>query len=348
MDHVMMAHGAGGSIMQEFIKKHIVNKLGGSGVEVPLEFLDDAAVVDGVILKSDNHTVKPIFFPGGDLGRLAVSGTVNDISALGGEPTALAAGFIIEEGLPLSDFDKIVDSIKETCEEAGVYVVTGDTKVIEKGGLDKFVVNIAGIGKRSRYLESNIEIVRSSREFTSRWLLDSNIRDGDLIISSGYIGDHGVALLSFREGYGFESSVKSDTAPLNKLVENALKAGGVVAMKDPTRGGLANLLNEWAEKSKIGIKVYEEKIPIRDSVKAACDMLGIDPLEIGNEGKMIIATVKEKAEDVLTAIRRNKYGRDAEIIGEATRQVQGVVLETELGGRRVIPPPLGDPVPRIC
>lgn len=348
MDYITISHGAGGSVMQEFIKTHILSKLGGSGVEVPLEALDDAAVVDGIILKSDNHTVKPIFFPGGDLGRISISGTVNDIAALGGEPIALAAGFIIEEGLPIHDFDRIVDSMKATCDEAGVYVVTGDTKVIEKGGLDKFVVNVSGIGRRSKYLDSNIEVARSFRAFNSNWLLDSNIRDGDVIISSGYIGDHGVALLSVREGYGFESNVKSDVAPLNKLVEKALKAGGVVAMKDPTRGGLANLLNEWADKSNIGIKIYEEKIPVRDSVKAACNMLGIDPLEIGNEGKMIIATVKEKAEDVLQAIRKDKYGRDAEIIGEATVKFEGVVLETELGGRRIIPPPLGDPVPRIC
>lgn len=348
MERVTLAHGAGGTVMQEFISKYIVSKLGGSTVEVPLEALDDAAVVDGIILKSDNHTVKPLFFPGGDLGRISISGTVNDIAAVGGAPIALAAGFILEEGLPASDFEKIVDSMRETCDEAGVYVVTGDTKVMEKGSLDKFVINVSGIGRRSEFLDSNIEAVKSFREFNSRWLLDSNIRTGDIIISSGYIGDHGVALLAFREGYGFNSKLTSDVAPLNKLTEKALKVGGVVSMKDPTRGGLANLLNEWSDKSNIGIRIYEDKLPIRESVKSACEMLGIDPLEIGNEGKMIIAVVPGREEAVLSAIRRDKYGKDAQIIGEATDKFSGVLLETEIGGKRIIPPPIGDPVPRIC
>ncbi|MHA1754360.1 MAG: hydrogenase expression/formation protein HypE [Candidatus Odinarchaeia archaeon] len=345
---ITMAHGAGGTVMQELIDKYIIKYLGGSKAEVPLEALDDSAVIDGIILKSDNHTVKPLFFPGGDLGRLAVAGTVNDIVAVGGEPLALAAGFIVEEGLPIDDFEKIVLSIRETCDEAGVYVVTGDTKVMEKGSLDKFVVNLSGIGRRSKYLDSNIEEVKKFREFNSRWLLDSNLKPGDKIIVSGFIGDHGVALLSFREGYGFGSQLKSDVTPLNKLVESALKEGGVVSMKDPTRGGIANLLNEWAVKSNVSIRIYEEQLPIREGVRAACEMLGIDPLEVGNEGKMVIGVVSEKAEAVLSVIKKDKYGQNAHIIGEVLEGAPEVVLETEIGGKRIIPPPLGDPVPRIC
>jgi hydrogenase expression/formation protein HypE len=348
MDKITMAHGAGGTVMQEFISKYIVKKLGGSKFEVPLEALDDAAVVDGIIIKSDNHTVYPLFFPGGDLGKLSVAGTINDIAALGGEVLALAAGFILEEGFPIKDFEKILKSIKDTCEEADVYIVTGDTKVMEKGKLDKFVINVSGIGRRSKYLDSNIEEVKKHRQFEANWLLDSNLRPGDKIIVTGYIGDHGVSLLSFREGYGFSSSIKSDIAPLNKLTEKALRVGGIVSMKDPTRGGMANLFNEWASKSKVGIRIYENKMPIREGVKAACEMLGIDPLEVGNEGKMVIGVVAEKAEEVLTAIKKDKYGRDAQIIGEATSEFEEVILETEIGGKRIIPPPLGDPVPRIC
>jgi len=238
--------------------------------------------------------------------------------------------------------------MKQTCEEAGVYIVTGDTKVMEKGSLDKFVINMSGIGRRSRFLDHNIQEVKKYREFNSKWLLDSNLRPRDKIIVTGTLGDHGVALLSYREGYGFDSKILSDVAPLNKLVENALKIGGIVAMKDPTRGGLANLLNEWSEKSKVGILIYEEKIPISEGVKSACEMMGIDPLEIGNEGKMVIGVVPEKAEEVLAAIKKHPYGRNAEIIGEVSQDFEGVVMETVIGGKRLIPPPAGDPVPRIC
>jgi hydrogenase expression/formation protein HypE len=345
---ITMAHGAGGSVMQSLIKSVIVRRLGGSGVEVPLEALDDAAVVDDIVLKTDSHTVKPLFFPGGDIGRLAVSGTVNDICMVGGEPLALAAGFIIEEGFPIDDLARIVDSMAETCREAGVYIVTGDTKVVERGALDKLVINTSGIGRRSPLLDKNIEVVKKYRPFNSRWLLDSNLRAGDKIILSGAVGDHGVAVLSSREGYGFEGNVCSDVKPLNKVVAKILEVGGVVALKDPTRGGLANALNEWCEKSGVGILVDEAKIPVHENVRAACEMLGIDPYEVGNEGKMIIGVVREKAEEVLAALRETPEGREAEIIGEATNSFREVVLKTKVGGKRIIPPPIGDPVPRIC
>lgn len=347
-DRITMAHGAGGVIMQSLIKGLILKYLGGIPTEVPLDALDDAAVIDSIVLKSDSYTVKPLFFPGGDIGRLAVSGTVNDISMLGAEPVALAMGFIIEEGFPLQDLERILRSIKETCDEAGVFVITGDTKVMERGSLDKFVVNSSGIGRRCEELEHNLNIVRRFREFNARWLLDSNIRPGDKIIVSGTIGDHGIAILSAREGYGFETKIVSDVRPLNKMVKKILEVGGIVAMKDPTRGGLSNALNEWSEKSHVGIYIKEDKIPIRDGVRAACEMLGIDPLEIGNEGKAVIAVVPEMAEEVLEMLRSTPEGRDAEIIGEATDAYDCVVLETSIGGKRILPAPIGDPVPRIC
>jgi len=334
--------------MDALIKRYILKHLGGSSAEVPLEALDDAAVINGIVLKSDSYTVKPLFFPGGDIGRLAISGTVNDISALGAEPLALAAGFVFEEGFPLSDLERILTSMNETCKEAGVAVITGDTKVVERGALDKFLVNSSGIGRRNRFLDTNLDEVRKYRNCDARWLLDSNIRSGDQIILSGTIGDHGIAVLSAREGYGFDTEVRSDAAPLNHMIEKALEIGGVASMKDPTRGGLANLLNEWSEKSKVGILVREEKIPVHTGVRAACEMLGLDPLEIGNEGKVVLAVVPGKAEQVLAALRNTQLGREAAIIGQATDEFDIVAVETSIGGKRILAKPLGDPVPRIC
>jgi hydrogenase expression/formation protein HypE len=335
-------------MMQQLVKDYILKYLGGSGVEVPLEALDDSAVIDDIVLKSDSHTVKPLFFPGGDIGRLAIAGTVNDIAVMGAEPRALTSGFVIEEGFPLTDLEKIVRSMGDACREAGVYVVTGDTKVMEKGALDKFVVNTSGIGRRMEALDRNITEVKKHRSFDARWLLDSNLRAGDKIIISGTMGDHGIALLSFREGYDFDSSITSDVAPLNKLIKEILLVGGIVSMKDPTRGGLANTLNEWSEKSSVGIMVEEDRIPIREGVRAACEMLGIEALEIGNEGKVVIGVVAQKALNVLAALRKTEQGRDAEIIGEVTNAFTGVVMETIVGGKRILPPPIGDPIPRIC
>lgn len=343
-----MAHGAGGSVMQSLIKTHILKHLGGADVEVPLDALDDAGVIHGIVLKSDSYTVKPLFFPGGDIGRLAVSGTINDICMLGAEPVALAAGFILEEGFNISDLNKILASMRKTCDEAGVPVITGDTKVMERGALDKFVINSSGIGKRSSLLDRNLAEVRKFRNLEAQWLLDRNIRKGDKIILSGTMGDHGIAVLSAREGYGFETKIESDASPLNHLTAHMLQVGGIVTMKDPTRGGLANLLNEWSEKSNVGILVYEESIPIKEGVRAACEMLGLDVMEIGNEGKLVAAVVSGKAEDVLAAMRQDPRGKDAAIIGEATSDFDVVAMETVVGGRRIIPQPVGDPVPRIC
>ena len=347
---ITMTHGAGGAVTNDLIKRYILKYLGGSKAEVPLEALDDAAVIEDIVLKSDSHVVKPLFFPGGDIGRLAVTGTVNDIAVLGAQPLALTCGFVLEEGLYVTDFERIVRSMGETCREAGVHVITGDTKVVEKGSLGGCVINTSGIGKRTSALEHNILVVKKHRSgFNGRWLLDSNLRSGDKVILSGTIGDHGLAVLSSREGYGFGSKIVSDVAPLNKVIAMLLgEVGGIVAMKDPTRGGLSNALNEWSEKSKVGILVYEERIPIRDDVRSACEMLGIDPLEVGNEGKIIVGALKEKAEEALEKLRETPEGKNAQIIGEATDEFKEVALETSVGGKRVLTPPIGDPIPRIC
>lgn len=347
-DKITLAHGAGGVVMGKLVKEVILKYFGGWKVEVPLEALDDAAVVDEIVFTTDSYTVKPVFFPGGDIGRLAVSGTVNDLAVLGAEPVALSAGFIIEEGFPIADLEKILESMRKTCEEAGVMLVTGDTKVLEKGGIDQIVINTSGIGRRSKALDKNLEVVKKYRPIDSHWLLDSNLRSGDKIIISGTIGDHGLAILSFREGYGFSNKIASDVTPLNKVIRKVLEVGGVVCIKDPTRGGLSNTLNEWCEKSGVGILLYEDKIPIREDVRVACEMLGIDPLEVGNEGKIVLGVIPEKAEEILKALKETKEGKNSQIIGEVTKDFSGVVVETTVGGRRILPPPTGDPVPRIC
>lgn len=348
MERITLAHGAGGVVMHKLIKKYILSYFGRWKTDVPLEALDDSAVVDGIVFTTDSHTVKPLFFPGGDIGRLAVSGTINDIAVMGAEPLALSAGFIVEEGFPITDFEKILKSMRETCDEAEVLLVTGDTKVLEKGGVDKFIINTSGIGRRSKNLDKNLQEVKKYRQLNSSWLLDSNLRDGDKIIVSGTVGDHGLAILSFREGYSFGNKIVSDVTPLNKVIDKVLEVGGVVCMKDPTRGGLANTLNEWSEKSNVGILLYEDQIPIREDVRAACEMLGIDPLEVGNEGKIVLGVVPQKAEEILEVLRKTKEGKNAQIIGEATKKFSEVVIETTVGGKRILPPPIGDPVPRIC
>lgn len=348
MKRVTMGHGAGGEMMQELIHTHIIPFLPKMIGEVPLHSFDDSAVVDGVVFTTDGHTVKPLFFPGGDIGSLSVCGTVNDIAVMGGRPLAISCSMILEEGLEIEVLERVSRSIGETSLLCGVPVATGDTKVMESGAIERMVISTAGIGRRSAFLDHDIEVASHYRKVDSRWMTDDNLREGDALIVSGTVGDHGIALLSFREGYGFESEVKSDIAPLNGLVEEVLKVGGAVCMKDPTRGGLANAVNEWSSKSKVGIEVDETAIPIGDPVRNACEMLGLDPLTIGNEGKMIVGAVPEMAEEILKVMRRHHYGRDAAIIGKATSKVKGVILRTEVGGRRILEPPVGDPVPRIC
>jgi hydrogenase expression/formation protein HypE len=350
-DAITMLHGAGGTVMHDLVKNYVVKYFGGlSNAEVPLEALDDAAVVDDVVFKSDSHAVKPIFYPGGDIGRLAISGTVNDIAVLGAEPYALACGLVLEEGLAFSDLERILASMRQTCIEANVGIVTGDTKVVEKGSLGGCVMNVSGIGRRTPALENNLKVVRQYQsDFTARWILDSNLSVGDKVILSGTIGDHGLAVLSAQQGLTFGSEIKSDVKPLNRMIQRMLgEVGGVVAMKDPTRGGLADALNEFSEKSEVGILIYEDKVPVRNDVRAACEMLGLDPFEVGNEGKIIIGAVPAKAEQVFNWLKETEEGKDAEIIGEVTKEFAGVAMQTAVGGKRIIARPVGDPVPRIC
>ncbi|KYK35032.1 MAG: hydrogenase expression/formation protein HypE [Thermoplasmatales archaeon SG8-52-3] len=349
-DKIKLADGAGGQLMDKLIKQKILKYFGkeSTSAEIPLSMLDDSAVIDDIVFTTDSHTVQPIIFPGGDLGSLAVAGTVNDVSVMGAKPIALSSGFIVEEGLSIDIFEKIVNSMSKVSKQANAPIVTGDTKVVEKGAIQEFMINTSGIGKRTKLLDDNIKEVKRYRSFDKRWLLDSNLKNGDVIILSGNIGEHGIALMSFREGYGFETRIKSDIAPINGLMDKVLNVRGIVSSKDPTRGGLSNTVNEFSEKSNVGIILGEDSIPIPTGVRSACDMLGIDPLEIGNEGKVVLGVVKEKAEEVLKEIKKHPLGKNAAIIGRATDEIKGVVLETTVGGKRNLHKPIGDPVPRIC
>jgi hydrogenase expression/formation protein HypE len=329
---VSMMHGAGGEVMGELLQvltRLTHNNAGGIG----LESLDDGAVIPisgaNIVFTTDSHIVRPIFFPGGDIGRISVCGTVNDLAMMGGCPIALSCGMVIEEGFDIGDLERIVASMDDALGEAGANLVTGDTKVMERGALDGIVINTAGIGVAGR-------IIR-----------DNGLKAGDKIIVSGTLGDHGIAILAHREGFNLGEQIHSDVAPVWGLVKEAMAAGGIHAMKDPTRGGFASSINEMARKSGVGIRVYEEFLPIRKSVKSAAGMLGIDPLEVANEGKVVMGVAGEEAEEVLAAIRRHKYGRDAMIIGTVT-DGSGVIMETLVGGERFIEPPVGDPVPRVC
>jgi hydrogenase expression/formation protein HypE len=350
-EKIRIAQGAGGELMDILIKNKILKyfvKKEQKLAEISLSMLDDAAVIDNIVFSTDSHTVQPLIFPGGDIGSLAVCGTINDVSVMGAKPLALSAGFIIEEGFSTETFEKIVKSMGKYSQNANVPIITGDTKVVEKGAIQEFMINTSGIGKRSMILDANISEVKRHRTFNQKWLVDSNLKKGDKIIISGNIGEHGIALLSFREGYGFDTKIKSDVAPINDIMEKALNEGGVVSAKDPTRGGVSNTINELSEKSNIGIILEEDCMPIPTGVVSACDLLGIDPLEIGNEGKVVLGVVKEKADDVLSSIKNHPLGKNAAIIGEATDKVKEVVLQTTVGGKRILHKPLGDPVPRIC
>ncbi len=327
-----MMHGAGGEVAGEFldlVSKITHNNAGGIG----LEAFDDGAVIPigdkNIVFTTDSHIVRPIFFPGGDIGRIAVSGTINDIAMMGGRPIALSCGMVIEEGFSFDDISLIMKSMDDTLGEAGAALVTGDTKVMEKGSLDGIMINTAGIGIAET-------IVR-----------DSGMQIGDSIIVSGTIGDHGLAILTTREGFDLGEQIRSDVAPLSGMVLQAMDAGTVHAMKDPTRGGFASAINEMAKKAGVRVDIYEDQFPIRGSVRSAAQVLGIDPLEVANEGKVIMSVPKKDAESVLQALRKHPYGADAAIIGEVVAG-SGVIMKTTAGGERFIETPLGDPVPRVC
>jgi len=299
--------------------------------------LNDSAVFrlkDKLAFTTDSYVVQPMFFPGGNIGKLSVCGTVNDLSTSGAKPLYLSLAFIIEEGLPIADLEKIVASIKETADEADVKIVTGDTKVVERGSADKLFINTAGIG----LIPEGVAIS------------GSKAKPGDVVILTGTIGDHGVAVLSKRQGLSFSTTLESDCAPLGKMVAGMLKAStNIHSLRDPTRGGLATTLNELAKQSGVSIRIDESKIPVRDEVIGACEMLGLDPLYIANEGKMIVIASAKDCDKILAAIKSNKYGKNAAVIGEvASGQPGRVVMKTLLGANRIIDMLVGEPLPRIC
>jgi len=332
-DKILLAHGSGGKKAHELIEKSFISALN-NRVLAPL---NDSAVFKlkgKLAFTTDSYVVQPIFFPGGNIGKLSVCGTVNDLSTSGAKPLYLSLAFIIEEGFPFSDLQTIVTSIKETADEAGVKIVTGDTKVVEHGSADKIFINTAGIG----LVPDNVNIS------------GSNAKPGDVVILSGTIGDHGIAVLSKRQGLSFGTKLESDCAPLGKMVAGMLEASSNIhSLRDPTRGGLATTLNELAKQSNVGIRIYESDIPVREEVTGACEMLGLDPLYIANEGKMIVIVAAEDAGRVLASIKRNRYGKNAAIIGEVTPGLPGrVVMKTLLGANRIIDMLVGEPLPRIC
>jgi hydrogenase expression/formation protein HypE len=331
-DKILLAQGSGGKLSQDLIKSFLPDL-----ANPILERLDDAAVFEAsgrLAFTTDSYTVNPIFFPGGDIGKLAVCGTVNDLAMSGAKPLYLSLAFIIEEGLPVADLKKVLASIRKAAAEAGVKIVTGDTKVVNQGGADKLFINTAGVG-----------VVPEGVNISA-----ANARPGDKIILNGTIGDHGIAVLSQREGLKFRTPVPSDCAPLGGLVADMLAASKHIhALRDPTRGGLATTLNDFAAGSGVGIIIEEDKIPVAPAVAAAGELLGLDPLYIANEGKLAAAVVASDAEKVLAAMKRNKYGGDAVIIGEVVGEHPGrVVMRTALGASRIVDVPVGELLPRIC
>jgi hydrogenase expression/formation protein HypE len=334
-EQIVMGHGAGGRMSHQLIKQAFLSAFDNPALRAG----DDAARLESgfhenLAISTDCHVVFPLFFPGGDIGRLAVCGTVNDVAMLGARPLYLTAGFILEEGLPMETLERVVASMRAAAQEAGVQIVAGDTKVVQKGKADGLYITTTGVG----VIVPNVTIG------------GAQARAGDAIILSGSIGDHGIAVLGARGELGFESTIRSDAAPLNHLIEAMLNASSRVhVLRDPTRGGLATTLNEIAAQSGVGISLEEESIPVHPEVRAACEMLGFDPLYIANEGKLVAMVAQEDAGAVLRAMRATGYGEDAVIIGQVTVEPRGrVLLKTPLGSTRIVDMLAGEMLPRIC
>jgi hydrogenase expression/formation protein HypE len=340
-DRILLGHGSGGRLTADLIQRVFVP---GFGNEV-LAALEDQATVslDGkdngakgprVAFTTDSFVVRPLFFPGGDIGKLAVHGTVNDLAVGGAVPRYLAAAFILEEGLPLKDLKRIVASMREACDASGVALVTGDTKVVDRGKGDQVFITTTGIG-----------LVPAGRSLSIR-----NARPGDRILVSGTVGDHGIAIMSVREGIEFETVLESDTAPLARLTAAMLEACPTIrCMRDPKRGGLSSALNELAAASGVGVRLTETAVPIRPEVHAACEMLGLDPLYVANEGKLIAVVPPEDADRLLEVVRGQPLGKDAAIIGEVVAEhPRLVLLRSRVGGERVVTLLAGEQLPRIC
>jgi hydrogenase expression/formation protein HypE len=334
-DRVLLAHGSGGTMMRELIEDVFIARFN----DEALLRMDDAASLEipaghRIALTTDTYVVTPRFFPGGDIGRLAVAGTVNDISTAGATPLYLTVGFVLEEGLPIEELTRILDSMVSVAAEAGVRIVTGDTKVVERGHGDGIFINTAGVGA-----------VRPGLDLSS-----SHCAAGDAVLLSGTLGDHGIAVMSTREGLSFGTDIVSDAAPLNHLVAAVLDAApDARCFRDPTRGGLASCLNELASASGVSITVIEDDVPVREQVRGACEMLGYDVYQVANEGKMVAVVPAQQADAALAAMRGAPYGADAAIIGEVAEGPAGrVYVKTSFGARRIMDMLVGEQLPRIC
>ncbi|AXR76319.1 hydrogenase expression/formation protein HypE [Natrarchaeobaculum sulfurireducens] len=343
-DVVTLAHGAGGEAMRSLVDTLAVSRFAdGSSADtagaVGLAALDDGSVHPlpgtdiSIVLTTDSHIVTPPTFPGGDIGRLSVAGTVNDLAVMGvTDPLALTCGLVVEEGTPTAELDRFLESMRESAVEAGVDITTGDTKVMGAGELDGIVLNTTGVGTIP----------------TSEVVTGAGLSPGDAIVLSGTVGDHGIALLAEREGFDFGANLESDVAPINGLVAAATDAGRVTAMTDPTRGGLATALNEMAEKAGVGLEIEEQAIPVDDAIASAGEVLGIDPLSVANEGKVVFGVHSDDADSVLAALREQPLGSNAAIIGQVISDHPGrVVLDTGFGNR-YLSEPTGEALPRIC
>jgi len=333
-DRVLMAHGSGGLMSQELIERVFKKSWNNPYLDPML----DGALLDlppgRVAMSTDSFVITPIFFPGGDIGKISICGTVNDLVACGARPLFLSTALIIEEGLPMDELEKLAQSMARTAEEAGVSLVTGDTKVVGKGSADRIFINTTGIG-----------VIPTGIDYRP-----SRIENGDAIIVTGPVGDHGLAILAQREGLKFDTPALSDCAPLVNIGRVLEKYGAdVKCMRDPTRGGLATVLNELAQQSRMGILVEEAKIPVSPVVQGACDMLGLDPLYMANEGKMVIFVNRERAVDIINDLRKISEAKGSAIIGEVAFEPAGMVLiETELGAQRILGMLEGEHLPRIC
>jgi hydrogenase expression/formation protein HypE len=334
-EQIVMGHGAGGRMSHQLIQKAFVSAFQNPALQAG----DDAAMLQPVpgmrlSISTDAHVVTPLFFPGGDIGKLAVCGTVNDVAMLGAKPLYLTAGFILEEGLPMSTLQQVIASMQAAAQKADVQIVAGDTKVVQKGKADGLYITTAGVGL----------IPIGTR------ISGTQAKLGDAIILSGSIGDHGIAVLGARGELGFESTIQSDVAPLNHLIEAMMNASqNIHVLRDPTRGGLATTLNEIATQSNVGIMLDEKTIPVHPEVASACEMLGFDPLYIANEGKLVAFVSREDADAVLKTMKSTRYGEDAVIIGEVTAEPQKrVLLKTSYGSTRVVDMLAGEMLPRIC
>ncbi|MCM8803862.1 MAG: hydrogenase expression/formation protein HypE [Candidatus Omnitrophica bacterium] len=333
-DKIILSHGSGGKLTYDLIEniflKNFRNEI--------IEKLTDSAIIEfeeiDICFTTDSYTVNPIFFPGGDIGKLSICGTINDLAVCGATPLYISVSFIIEEGFEIKNIEKIVNSMRNIAKRAGVKIVTGDTKVVEKGKGDKIFINTSGIGIKDKK-------IKIGREY---------IEEGDVIIINGDIAEHGLSILIARNEFEIKSNIKSDCAPLNNLINKILKVSNRIKfMRDPTRGGLSSTLNEIVKNKEFGIIIYEEKIPIKKEVLSICEILGFEPLNIANEGKVVIVCDKKDSEKIIEIMRNTKYGEKAEIIGEIVKEPKGkVLMQTINGSLRVIEQPVGEQFPRIC